>query len=49
MDELGIKSMELDEQDYAALEEPEQLAVLRDQGVISDEEFSAEKGQLMGL
>ena len=49
MDELGIESMELDEQDYAALEEPEQLAVLRDQGVISDEEFEAKKGQRMGL
>ena len=64
MDELGIESMEMDEQDYAALqaepaeapgeetsylEELEQLAALRDQGIISDEEFEAKKGQLMGL
>ena len=64
MDELGIESMELDEQDYAALgaepvegpgeetsylEELEQLAALRDQGIISDEEFEAKKAQLLGL
>jgi hypothetical protein len=68
MDELGIESMEMDEQDYAALgaepdaapaeapgeetsylEELEQLAALRDQGVISDEDFEAKKGQLLGL
>ena len=58
MDELGIESMEMDEQDYAALEaeadaapaeapgaetsyleELEKLAALRDQGIITDEEF----------
>ena len=68
MDELNIESMELDDQDYAALEaesgeapaegseaapsyleELEQLAALRDQGIISDEEFEAKKGQLLGL
>jgi hypothetical protein len=68
MGELGIESIELDEQDYAALdaqpdaapagapsaetsylEELEKLAALRDQGIISDEEFEAKKGQLLGL
>ena len=68
MRELGIQSIELDEQDYAALdaepgaapaeapagetsylEELESLAALRDQGIISDEEFEAKKGQLLGL
>jgi hypothetical protein len=68
MDELNIESMEMDEEDYAALEaepdaegvdataaapsyleELEQLAALRDQGIISDEEFEAKKGQLLGL
>ena len=68
MDELGIEGMEMDEEDYAALEaesseapaeapaaqpsyleELEQLAALRDQGIISDEEFQAKKGQLLGL
>ena len=68
MDELGIQSMELDEQDYAALEaepgsapgegpeaegsyldELERLAALRDQGIISDEEFEAKKQQILGL
>ena len=75
MDELGIQSMEMDEEDYAALEaepdyapaepvsppatapagetsyleELEKLAALRDQGIISDEEFQAKKGQLLGL
>jgi hypothetical protein len=68
MDELGIESMEMDEQDYAALEaepdtapaaapgeetsyleELEKLAALRDQGIISDEDFEAKKGQLLGL
>jgi hypothetical protein len=67
MDELGVQSMELDEQDYAALgaepgtapaeasaepsylEELEKLAALRDQGIITDEEFQAKKGQLLGL
>ena len=68
MDELGIESMEMDEQDYAALEaepatappeapgqetsyleELEKLAALRDQGIISDEDFEAKKAQLLGL
>ena len=68
MDELGIQSMEMDEQDYAALEaepvagpaeapgaetayqeELEKLAALRDQGVLTEEEFQAKKGQLLGL
>jgi hypothetical protein len=31
------------------LEELEKLAALRDQGIISDEEFEAKKGQLLGL
>jgi hypothetical protein len=67
MDELNIESMEMDDEDYAALdaepdeapaeasaepsylEELEQLAALRDQGIISDEDFEAKKGQLLGL
>ena len=67
MDELGVQTMEMDEQDYAALEaepgaapaepvsetsyleELEQLAALRDQGIISDEDFEAKKAQLLGL
>jgi division protein CdvB (Snf7/Vps24/ESCRT-III family) len=68
MDELNIESMELDDEDYAALdaapdeapaeapaketsylEELEKLAALRDQGIITDEEFQAKKGQLLGL
>jgi hypothetical protein len=67
MDELGVQSMEMDEEDYAALgaepgaatagppaetsylEELEKLAALRDQGIITDEEFEAKKGQLLGL
>ena len=67
MDELGVQSMEMDEEDYAALgaepgaapadasagpsylEELEKLAALRDQGIITDEEFQAKKGQLLGL
>jgi hypothetical protein len=68
MDELGIESMEMTEDDYAALdaepatapaqapgeetsylEELEQLANLRDQGIISDEDFEAKKAQLLGL
>jgi hypothetical protein len=68
MDELGIESMEMTEEDYAALdaepgtapaaapgeetsylEELEKLAALRDQGIITDEEFQAKKGQLLGL
>ena len=75
MDDLGIQSMEMDEEDYAALEaepdaapaeapaetaplpstegsyleELEKLAALRDQGIITDEEFQAKKGQLLGL
>jgi len=67
MDELGIQSMEMAEEDYAALgaepggapaepaaepsylEELEKLAALRDQGIITDEEFQTKKGQLLGL
>jgi hypothetical protein len=64
MDELGIESMEMTDEDYAALEaepaegpgeetsyleELEQLAALRDQGIISDEDFEAKKAQLLGL
>jgi hypothetical protein len=68
MDELGVQSMEMDDEDYAALEaepdaasagppaaegsyleELEKLAALRDQGIITDEEFQAKKGQLLGL
>ena len=68
MGELGVESMEMDDQDYAALgakpdpapaetpaaepsylEELQQLAALRDQGIISDEDFEAKKGQLLGL
>jgi hypothetical protein len=68
MDELGVQSMEMNDQDYAALgaepgtapagppaaetsylEELEKLAALRDQGIITAEEFEAKKGQLLGL
>jgi hypothetical protein len=67
MDELGVQSMEMDDEDYAALgaepaaapaeasagpsylEELEKLAALRDQGIITGEEFQAKKGQLLGL
>lgn len=82
MEELGIQSIELDENDRAIitretdqslpstesaaasvepealpaqevsssyLDELERLAGLRDQGVITDEEFAAKKGQLLGL
>jgi hypothetical protein len=68
IDKLGIESMELDEQDYAALDaepsappaappaaetsyldELERLAALRDQGVLTEDEFQAKKGQLLGL
>jgi hypothetical protein len=31
------------------IEELEKLAALRDQGIITDEEFQAKKGQLLGL
>ena len=31
------------------LKELEKLAALRDQGIISDEDFEAKKGQLLGL
>jgi hypothetical protein len=80
MEDLGIQSIELDENDqaiinkesgqapaaatpaagpapqYAApaeapsyLDELEKLAALRDQGIISDEDYEAKKKQLLGL
>ena len=68
MDELGTESMEMTDEDYAALdaepatapaatpgeetsylEEQEQLAALRDQGIISVEDFEAKTAQLLGL
>jgi hypothetical protein len=71
MEDLGIQSIELTEDDQAIiadqeqgassaatpaaaaeesyLDELERLARLRDQGVISDEEFEAKKKQLLGL
>jgi hypothetical protein len=77
MEQLGIQSIELDENDQAIitdqaaqapaapvaaapaaapaepepsyLDELERLANLRDQGIISDEEFDAKKKQLLGL
>ena len=79
MKELGIKSIELDENDRAViasdtdqtsaapppaqpapsaapaapeesyLDELERLAGLRDQGIITDEDFEAKKKQLLGL
>jgi hypothetical protein len=70
MKELGVQSIELSDEDKAALaadsaqataaaapgqpepsyiEELERLAALRDQGVITEEEFAAKKGQLLGL
>jgi histidinol phosphatase-like PHP family hydrolase len=72
MEQLGIQSIELDDNDRAIiadeasqapsgadpaptqaqpsyLDELEQLANLRDRGVISEEEFEAKKKQLLGL
>ena len=83
MEDLGIESIELSDEDKAALaaegdtakvdgatvtyqgqpgaapapsaaapsylDELERLAALRDQGAISEEEFAAKKGQLLGL
>ena len=76
MKDLGIESIELTDEDKAALaaqedqvevdgatvtyegrpqvapsylDELERLAGLRDQGVITEEEFAAKKGQLLGL
>ncbi len=68
MNDLGIESMEMTDEDYAALEaappaeagaapgaepsyldELERLAALRDQGIISDQEFEAKKSQILGL
>jgi hypothetical protein len=82
MKELGIESIELSDEDKAALaaegnkadvdgatvtyqgqpeaapaaaqetsylDELERLAALRDQGAITEEEFAAKKGQLLGL
>jgi hypothetical protein len=80
MQELGIKSIELDDNDQAVLaretepsqaaapaspqaappaapaaqepsylDELERLAKLRDQGIISDEDFEAKKRQLLGI
>ena len=84
MKDLGIESIELSDEDKAALaaegntagvdgakvtyqgqlgsapspplpaepsylEELEKLAALRDQGIITEEEFAAKKGQLLGL
>ena len=36
-------------QEASYLDELERLAGLRDQGVITEEEFAAKKGQLLGL
>ena len=72
MEELGIKSIELTDDDKAIIAkegdappaeapatqagpepsyiaELEKLADLRDRGVITDKEFKAKKGQLLGL
>jgi hypothetical protein len=71
MEDLGIQSIELDENDQAIitqetgqapavapapteaapsyLDELERLAGLRDQGIITDEDFEAKKKQLLGL
>ena len=60
MDELGIEEEELTDEDQAALDaeaidepdyldELERLAGLRDQGIITDEEFDAKKSELLGL
>jgi hypothetical protein len=73
MDQLGIKSIELDQNDQAHinqaeaedagtdasagagddepsyLDELEKLGQLRDEGIITDEEFEAKKKQLLGL
>jgi len=70
MQELGIQSIELTDEDKTALatesggatgaeaavepepsyiDELEQLAALRDQGIITEEDFEAKKRQLLGL
>ena len=70
MEELGIQSIELTDEDQAAitmeadveagtagapaaeadyLAELEKLGALRDQGIITEEEFEAKKKQLLGL
>ncbi|MFC2046066.1 SHOCT domain-containing protein [Chloroflexota bacterium] len=70
MKELGIQSIELSDEDKAAMaaesgdteaagapaepepsyiDELEQLAALRDQGAITEEDFEAKKAQLLGL
>lgn len=71
MNDLGIQSQELDDQDKAALsqdsdqaaaqpaapapaqenyvEELEQLADLRDRGIITEDEFNAKKKDILGL
>ena len=73
MNQLGIKSIELDENDQAYIEqseaedegtdasvgaerdepsyldELERLGHLRDEGIITDEEFKEKKKQLLGL
>jgi hypothetical protein len=70
MEELGIQSIELTEDDQAIiadegsaspaaapaapeeesyLDELEKLAALRDQGIITEEDYEAKKKQLLGL
>jgi len=58
MDDLGIELPEEDGEEYydeAPAQEPdylqelERLAGLRDQGVITDEDFEAKKKQLLGI
>jgi hypothetical protein len=60
MDQLGIEPEELTAEDQAAidadaidepdyLDELERLAGLKEQGIISEQEFEAKKKQLLGL
>ena len=47
--EPGAAPAEAPAAETSYLEELEKLAALRDQGIISDEDFEAKKGQLLGL
>lgn len=45
----SVEPEALPAQEVSYLDELERLAGLRDQGVITEEEFAAKKGQLLGL
>ena len=46
-DQAAIDAEAIDESDY--LDELERLAGLKDQGIITEEEFEAKKKELLGL